>query len=226
MSNPTTEIEEEASKAKHGEGPKYFVNIEGTEHPWPKSTITTEEIAALGGWDLAQGVIEIDKDNNEHTLQPGEVVELKPGHGFSKKVRWKRGENIHQARIEEELALLRSRFRDVEHVAAGQWVRVREYRVLHPGWTPGVTDVSFQIPMGYPGTQPYGIYVPTGMRYLGNLPANYQEPAGNQPPFEGSWGVFSWAPGDRQWRPTTNLVTGTNLLNFVLGFNDRFREGV
>jgi Multiubiquitin len=69
----------------------YFVDIEGTVHPWPSETITTEQIVALGGWSLSQGVIEIDRDNNEHTLQPGEVVQLKPGHAFAKKVRFKRG---------------------------------------------------------------------------------------------------------------------------------------
>ena len=35
--------------------------------------------------------VEVDDQNNERTLQPGQVVELKPGHGFAKKVRWKRG---------------------------------------------------------------------------------------------------------------------------------------
>ncbi|NQT37794.1 MAG: multiubiquitin domain-containing protein [Planctomycetes bacterium] len=69
----------------------FVLNIEGTKHEWPRGTITTEEIAQLGGWDPAIGVIEIDKHNNERTLQPDEVVELKPGHGFAKKVRWKRG---------------------------------------------------------------------------------------------------------------------------------------
>jgi hypothetical protein len=69
----------------------YFVNVEGTEHPWPRSTITTEEISELGGWDASQGVIEIDNENNERTLRPGEVVELKPGHGFGKKIRFRRG---------------------------------------------------------------------------------------------------------------------------------------
>lgn len=73
---------------------KYFLWIEGVEYQWDESTITTEEIAQLGGWDPAIGVIEIDKDNNERTLQPGEVVELKPGHGFAKKIRWKRGVKI------------------------------------------------------------------------------------------------------------------------------------
>ena len=70
---------------------QYFVDIEGKIYPWNSDDITTEQIIQLGGWDPAQGAIEIDKDNNEHTLKPGEVVEIKPGHGFAKKVRFKRG---------------------------------------------------------------------------------------------------------------------------------------
>ncbi|WP_088347286.1 MULTISPECIES: multiubiquitin domain-containing protein [Rhodomicrobium] len=58
---------------------------------WPRDTITTEEIAQLGGWDPSQGVIEVDADQNERQLKPGEVVKLKPGHSFGKKLRFKRG---------------------------------------------------------------------------------------------------------------------------------------
>lgn len=72
-------------------GPKFFVDIEGDLKPWDKDVITTEEIIALGGWDPSQGAILIDKDNNERTLQPREIVELKPGQGFSKKIKFKRG---------------------------------------------------------------------------------------------------------------------------------------
>ena len=79
------------TKNENKKSKKYYVNIEGVEYQWEDATITTEEIANLGGWDPAVGVIEIDKENNERTLQPGEVVELKPGHGFAKKIRWKRG---------------------------------------------------------------------------------------------------------------------------------------
>lgn len=77
--------------ASGGQGPKFFLDIEGTLKPWDKDTITTEEIIALGGWDPSLGAILIDQDNIERTLQPGEVVELKPGMGFSKKVKFKRG---------------------------------------------------------------------------------------------------------------------------------------
>lgn len=72
-------------------GRRFCVNIEGVETPWPVSTVTTEQIAELGGWDVSEGVIQIDADNDETPLQPGQVVELKPGIGFCKKVRWKRG---------------------------------------------------------------------------------------------------------------------------------------
>ncbi len=75
-----------------GQGPKYELDIEGHLKPWNADTITTEQVAALGGWDVSQGVVLIDlKDNTERTLKPGEVVEVRPGLGFSKKVRFKRG---------------------------------------------------------------------------------------------------------------------------------------
>jgi len=86
-----TQTQEQLAGTDQNAGPKYFVDIEGVVHPWSRDTITFEEIIQLGGWDASQGVVEVDKDNVEHTLQPRQVIELKPGHGFSKKVRWKRG---------------------------------------------------------------------------------------------------------------------------------------
>ncbi len=76
---------------EHQHGPKFILDIEGVLKPWDQDTITTEEVITLGGWDPSLGAILIDKDNNERTLQAGEVVELKPGMGFSKKIRFKRG---------------------------------------------------------------------------------------------------------------------------------------
>ncbi|MDX2186715.1 MAG: hypothetical protein SFV32_07275 [Opitutaceae bacterium] len=72
-------------------GPKYTLVIEGKDYDWNKDTITPADIARLGGWDLAQGVIEIDKDNNELTVDVKEVIDIKPGQSFGKKHRWKRG---------------------------------------------------------------------------------------------------------------------------------------
>jgi hypothetical protein len=83
-------------QAEHGaatsHGPKYFVNIEGEEYPWDRPTITVLEIRLIGRLPQDQGVIEINlEDNTERTLGECEVVELKPGHAFAKKVRYKRG---------------------------------------------------------------------------------------------------------------------------------------
>jgi hypothetical protein len=75
----------------HDTGEKFFVIIEGHEHSWNHDTITTEQIAQLGGWDVAQGVIEVDEENNERTCLRDEVIHHKHGHGFGKKHKWKRG---------------------------------------------------------------------------------------------------------------------------------------
>ena len=71
---------------------KYEVDIEGAYKPWDKDTITPEEVASLGGWDISEGVVLIDlEDGTERTLEPDEEIKLRPGIGFSKKIRFKRG---------------------------------------------------------------------------------------------------------------------------------------
>ncbi|MDE2823497.1 MAG: multiubiquitin domain-containing protein [Chloroflexota bacterium] len=74
--------------------PEFEVDIEGEVKPWDKDTITPEEVAALGGWDVSEGVVLVDLDDGtERTLEPGEVVKLRPGLGFSKKIRFTRGQS-------------------------------------------------------------------------------------------------------------------------------------
>lgn len=73
-------------------GKKYIVNLEGTEHSWDRDTISVSEIRDLGGWDTSKPVVEVNlKDNTERTLAEDEVVTLKPGHGFAKRVKFQRG---------------------------------------------------------------------------------------------------------------------------------------
>ena len=73
-------------------GPVFVLCIEGKEFQWPKSTITTEQIAELGGWDSSVGVQQIDLASNEaRTLKPGEIVDLKKITTFAKKIGWRRG---------------------------------------------------------------------------------------------------------------------------------------
>ncbi|MGH7412197.1 MAG: E2/UBC family protein [Candidatus Methylomirabilis sp.] len=129
-----------------------------------------------------------------------------------------------QERIEQELALLRQHYPKLEYLPAGKWVRIPSYP-LPADWNRSATDVAFQIPEAYPGTPPYGIYVPAGILFNAARPNNYTEPANTQPPFGGTWGIFSWAPEDGQWRPGATVTSGSNLLNWVRGFAHRFREG-
>jgi hypothetical protein len=73
-------------------GPKFEINIEGTLHPWDPDTITVPELRDLGNLPDDQPVIEVDlKTNIERTLPEDEIIELKPGQGFGRKVRFKRG---------------------------------------------------------------------------------------------------------------------------------------
>jgi hypothetical protein len=84
-------VNENAQRADE-QGPKYFVNIEGAEHPWDESTITVPQIRKLASWDSSQQVVEVNlEDNSETTLQEDAVVALKPGQGFAKKIRFQRG---------------------------------------------------------------------------------------------------------------------------------------
>jgi len=128
-----------------------------------------------------------------------------------------------QERIDQELILLRNRWPNLEYVKEGQWIRIPSH-ALPEGWNPSVIDVAFTIPVQYPGTPPYGIYAPAGLTYKGQQPDNYVV-APQQPPFGGTWWIFSWQPEPSQWRPTGNIVSGSNMVNWVIGFAERFRAG-
>lgn len=73
-------------------GPEYEVNLDGDMRAWAKSTISVAEIRRLAGWGDDQPVVIVDlKTNEERDLREDEVVDLKPGQGFSKKIKFKRG---------------------------------------------------------------------------------------------------------------------------------------
>jgi hypothetical protein len=75
-----------------GQSPKFHVDIEGTIYDWDKGTITVPELRELGSLPSDLPVLEIDlKDNTQRELHEDEVVQLRPGLGFSKKVRYQRG---------------------------------------------------------------------------------------------------------------------------------------
>jgi hypothetical protein len=84
------QIEKEKPK-EPGQSPKYTIDIEGKLYAWDRDTITVAELRALGNLPADTPVMVIDEDNNQRTLAEGETVELKPGMGFSKKVKYQRG---------------------------------------------------------------------------------------------------------------------------------------
>ncbi len=88
-------MEESAASEKVGRddpsGPKYFVDIEGTEYPWSRGTITTAEIRQLGSLPPDQPVVEESPEGTERQLGENDVVELKPGHRYGRAAKYKRG---------------------------------------------------------------------------------------------------------------------------------------
>ncbi len=198
---------------------KYIVNIEGVEHKWHKDTITTEEVAKLGGW-TSEGVIEIDSNNVERTLGANEIIHLKKGIGFAKKIRWKRGDGVFELRLASEFNHLKGHFTNAKQRES--WFLIPGYP-LPDGWSLQHADIAFRVISGYPGTPPYGFFVPAGLRFKDTLPSNYQEAINDVPPFDGAWGMFSWSPED--WRSSDDVAGGYNLLNFALSFAVRLREG-
>lgn len=127
-------------------------------------------------------------------------------------------------RMEQELKLLRKDFPDLEFKEDSMWIRIPSYNLPPDIWNRDTATVCFQIPPGYPGNPPYGFFVMGGLRLkeADEKPTNYEEPA--QTPFDGSWGKFSWAHNN-SWRATSDLSSGSNLLNFVRSFQDRLKEG-
>lgn len=205
---------------------KYFLMVEGQEFPWSSDTISTEQIAQLGGWDAAQGVIEVDDQNVERTLAPGEVVYIKPGHGFGKKHKWKRG--LMRLRIEQELALLRERYADIQHIEhdGEDWFLIPGYP-LALGWQIGASaaessSVVFQVKADFPGAPPYGFLIPADLNFRGSHPNNASDPP-KPPPFPGAWRHLSWSVDD--WSAKSEPQKGSNLLAWCRSFATRLQEG-
>lgn len=125
-------------------------------------------------------------------------------------------------RIEQELAHLRRYYRELTYEKNGRWVLLRDFPTPDGTWDHDRVSVAFQIPPGYPGQKPYGFYVHPRIRLRnGGLVKNVTD--SSEPPFPGEWMKFSWDVPD--WRPTADLQSGSNLLNYVLTFRARLEQG-
>jgi hypothetical protein len=125
--------------------------------------------------------------------------------------------------VEENLALLRTAYRDLEHLVASgvSWVRIPSYPIPEV-FTPRSADIAFRIP-AQPGEAPYGFWVRPGLTLTGGGTINnYTYPATT--PWSGDWGQFSFSPVD-PWQPKVDVRAGPNMLNFARAVTDRLREG-
>jgi len=132
-----------------------------------------------------------------------------------------------RARIEQELALLRQYYPDVEHshIAGEDWFRIPRY-CFPPGWCidsepVSTAPIAFKIVAAYPAGEPYGFFTPAKANFNGQAPNNAAPASGV--PFGGDWHHFSWAPDG--WSPTNEVRMGSNLLVWVRSFAQRLAEG-
>jgi len=125
--------------------------------------------------------------------------------------------------VEENLALLRTAYRDLEHLVASgvNWVRIPSYAVPDI-FTIRSAEVAFRVP-AQPGEAPYGFWVRPGLALAaGGTINNYTFPATT--PWGGDWGQFSFSPVGA-WQPRSDVRSGANMLNFARAIADRLREG-
>lgn len=127
-------------------------------------------------------------------------------------------------RIEQEWELLRQYYSALEISSDKCWGMIRDYQLpTGMDWNKNAIGLCFQFPPGYPGATPYGIYAPSDILFKEKKPDNFEPNAQNKPPFEGEWGLFSWSP--EGWNPGADILKGSNMLNFVLTFSERFKQG-
>lgn len=124
-------------------------------------------------------------------------------------------------RAEAEVALLRQRWPDLQYQHEGQWVLLPDYP-LPDGWSKGLVNVAFQVPVGPPGSPPYAFCVDAPLTFAGLMPSNFV-PTGAAVPFPGQWGQFSWSP--EAWPWAEEPTQGANMCDFAMSFADRFAEG-
>ena len=133
------------------------------------------------------------------------------------------------SRLQSEQQLLESAFEGVQFVAreGENWFLLPHY-TLPTGWRRGTDPVTkcpiaFLVGPSHPTGEPYAFFAPSDLNFEGNVPSNVA--LGEQPPFDGSWAKFSWAP-DQDWRPAATVENGSNLLHWARSFRRRLEEGV
>jgi hypothetical protein len=123
-------------------------------------------------------------------------------------------------RVRDEIALVRSRYPDLEFREVDFWARIPSYP-LPQGWDRASIEVAFQVPRDFFAQQPYAFWVRPPLQVPGaGMPTNTSGPVATG--FGEGWQQFSWAPDG--WQPGPDVRKGTNLLDFVRSFTRRFTD--
>jgi hypothetical protein len=121
----------------------------------------------------------------------------------------------------KEIDLLRKRYGELDHGANVEWVIFKSFR-LPPGWNRTVTRLLIIVPPGYPMTPPDNFYVEPGLKLVsGAGVTNYSEPVSQ---LGQNWGQFSYHVDSGDWKATADILSGHNLLTFMLGVERRLSE--
>lgn len=129
-----------------------------------------------------------------------------------------------QERLRQEIDYLLIYYPQLQHTDSGIWILIPTYPIPD-GWNSGTIDVAFKVQDGFPGGKPYGFFTPADITFKGKPPNNFQPNTSNQPPFDGKWGFFSWSPAG-PWIPKEDIKSGSNLVNWVHSFRQRFEDGL
>ena len=81
----STETKEKGHSKGEGNA-RNTISISKGKNILDEDTITVPQIRELGNLPANLPVIEIDPDNNERTLAENEVITLKPGHRYGKRL--------------------------------------------------------------------------------------------------------------------------------------------
>lgn len=126
-------------------------------------------------------------------------------------------------RLKKEVELVERRYGELELPADFSWLIVKRWS-LPPGWSASETALLVAIPPGYSVTPPDNFSVAHDLRLAGGgTPGNAigtHEHAGRQW-LQLSYHVVYRADG---WKPHEDVVSGDNLLTFLLGAEDRMGE--
>lgn len=116
-------------------------------------------------------------------------------------------------RRKEEIELLRKDYGEIEIGPNLDWIIFKHFK-LPKGWNREQTEILIIIPPGYPVTPPDNFYVPIGFKLeSGAMPQSYSE---SQTHVGKQWGVFSVHIQKETWSPSSDILSGNNLLTYMI----------